>query len=339
MHLDDVRELKQRALQTIVKPLAQAGVRAAALAYAASETHPRRLAEPQRLLALGVARGPRGRGYKLAVRLQRHSLAGRAELERLTRMAAGEVDVRFVGRVAKRALPWHQRRLRPLQIGGSVGHHRITAGTLGAFVRAAGDADGALMMLSNNHVLANENRARRGDAILQPGDLDGGLKPGDTVATLERFVRLRRQGNRVDAAVATLADGIEARLRALRGLGGVLRGVAAPEALDEGLAVMKVGRTTGVTRGRVSAFELDDVVVAFDIGNIAFDDQIEIDSDGAVPFSDGGDSGSLIVDGDRRAVALLFAGSESGGANGLGVTYANPIASVLAALRVELALA
>jgi hypothetical protein len=56
---------------------------------------------------------------------------------------------------------------RPLRIGGSVGHFKITAGTLGCFVRARiGDA---LHILTNNHVLADENRAKVGDAILQPG--------------------------------------------------------------------------------------------------------------------------------------------------------------------------
>lgn len=45
-----------------------------------------------------------------------------------------------------------------------------------------------------------------------------------------------------------------------------------------------------------------------------------------------------ILRADRRAVALLFAGSDQGGANGQGLTYANPIQSVLEALGVELAL-
>jgi hypothetical protein len=56
------------------------------------------------------------------------------------------------------------------------------------------------------------------------------------------------------------------------------------------------------------------------------------------PFSAAGDSGSLIVGRDRRAVALLFAGSDQGGANGRGLTYANPIHSVLQRMNIELAL-
>ena len=102
--------------------------------------------------------------------------------------------------------------------------------------------------------------------------------------------------------------------------------------------VAKLGRTTGLTRGRVTAFELDNVVVGFDIGNLRFDDQVEIEGAGEGPFSDGGDSGSLIVGRDKRGVALLFAGSDQGGENGQGLTFANPLRAVLDALKVELAL-
>jgi hypothetical protein len=74
------------------------------------------------------------------------------------------------------------------------------------------------------------------------------------------------------------------------------------------------------------------------LGNLRFDQQIEIESAGDGSFSDGGDSGSLIVDDDFGAVGLLFAGSEAGGENGLGLTFANPIGTVLDALKVDLAL-
>jgi hypothetical protein len=88
--------------------------------------------------------------------------------------------------------------------------------------------------------------------------------------------------------------------------------------------------------GRVTAFELDNVVVGYDIGELRFDDQIEIEGEGDAPFSQGGDSGSLIVDAERRAVALLFAGGDQGGSNGKGLTYANPLAAVFGALKIGL---
>jgi hypothetical protein len=340
MDIDNVRELKEKARRQIVNPLATRGVATRALAVAATERSDRVMVRTQRTLALGVARAPRGQGYRLAVRVQRQSLADGTELDRLHRMAAGEIDVRFVGRVAKRAGPWHQKAQRPLLIGSSIGHFRITAGTLGAFVRARGAAAAqALFVLSNNHVLANENRARKGDRIVQPGPLDADGAALSRVAALERFVRLKTdRANLVDAAIARVDAGITTDLRRLRGLGGRLAGLSS-QPLDEGLSVHKVGRTTGVTHGRVTAFELDDVVVDFDAGNLSFDDQIEIEGAGTHGFSDGGDSGSLIVDDDFGAVALLFAGSEVGGSNGKGLTYANPIATVLDALKVDFAVA
>lgn len=73
--------------------------------------------------------------------------------------------------------------------GVSIGHYRITAGTLGAMVRDRTSGD--RLILSNNHVLANSNDAATGDAILQPGPLDGGDQPNDLVARLERFTPLR----------------------------------------------------------------------------------------------------------------------------------------------------
>jgi hypothetical protein len=135
--------------------------------------------------------------------------------------------------------------------------------------------------------------------------------------------------------VAALDAGIKFNARSLAGLGGSLAGVGEPF-LDDGTPVAKVGRTTATTRGKVTAFELDNVYVNYDIGNLRFDNQIEIEGDGNDPFSQGGDSGSLIVDADRKAVALLFAGGDVGGSNGKGLTYANPIDAILKALKIEL---
>jgi hypothetical protein len=121
---------------------------------------------------------------------------------------------------------------------------------------------------------------------------------------------------------------VSGRDRALRGIG--------PEPTDAGAVVYKVGRTTGPTRGRVTAFEIDNLVVGYDLGNLRFDGQVEIEGAGRGGFSDGGDSGSLIVDGRMRAVALLFAGSDAGGSNGAGLTFANPFRPVLEAVGATL---
>jgi len=287
--------------------------------------------------------------YKLAVRIQRPSLLQSPLMDQLTRRASGEVEVRLVGRIDKRAkvrraprgaqaviVPWYQQNTRPLLIGASVGHVDITAGTLGAFVTRGK----ATYLLSNNHVLANEDRARAADWILQRAAYDGGRQPSERVARLRFWIKLKKSAaNVADAALAEVEKNVPYDASRLRGLiGGLdrkLTGVAAAP-VDEGDAVFKVGRTTGPTAGRVTAFELDNVVVNYDSGNLRFDNQVEIEGAGRASFSDGGDSGSLIMSADFKAVALLFAGGDSGGSNGLGLTYANPIDEVLSSLKATL---
>jgi len=189
------------------------------------------------------------------------------------------------------------------------------------------DAD---LVLSNNHVLANENHAGIGDVIVQQGTLDGGHRPADAVGRLEKMIRLRTRGNRVDAALASLDEDLEYYVNWLETLGDIT-GVRS-DPLDADEPVYKLGRTTGKTRGLVSAIELDNLRVGYDSGDKEFDGQLEIAPVGGRPFSLGGDSGSLVVDGARRAVGLLFAG------NDVDATYVNPIGAVLSVLGVELAL-
>lgn len=97
-------------------------------------------------------------------------------------------DVYEVGNLRANNSP--KARFRPvIPAGVSIGHYEVTAGTLGALVRD--NVTGEILILSNNHVLANSNSAKKGDPILQPASLDGGMNPNDMVATLERFVPLR----------------------------------------------------------------------------------------------------------------------------------------------------
>jgi hypothetical protein len=266
----------------------------------------------------------------VAVRLQRDD--DRRLLPDLGRAAAAELDVRVIGRVRALSSPAPadlQRRVRPLRPGLSVAHPSVSAGTLGGFVRTAS----GLAILSNNHVLAAGDAAALGDPVLQPGPADGGA-PGDRVATLTAFQRFCSDApNLVDAAVAALDPGIAAAPGDLPG-GPLLGAVPAGLDIDPEETVEKVGRTTGHTRGLVTAVEVDGVAVQYDDALHRFDDQIEIQGSGG-GFSAGGDSGSVIWRSrDRAPLALLFAGSSTGDAQGGGVTFANPLATVLGSLDV-----
>ena len=330
MDIESVRALKVEVAEAYVRPLFESVI---TKSFGVPATSTKRMTGTRAGVALGVTRGETGNDYRLAVRVQRRALDNGVLREQLERSARGEIDYRYIGRLTKHQTPWYQSRQRPLLIGCSVGHFNITAGTLGAFALRAGG--GRAVILSNNHVLADEDNGRIGDAILQQGDLDGGTHPGDAVGALLDFVQLRSSGNLVDAAIAEINEDIEFDLARIRDL-GILAGMR-NDPIEPGDRVAKVGRTTGLTRGIVTAIELDDVVVAYDKGDLSFDSQIEIEGEGDEAFSAGGDSGSLIVDEEKRGCALLFAGGDQGGTNGKGLTYANDLSVVLRELDISLA--
>ena len=334
MRLDSVRELKRSLPSHLNKMFAVRTAAGKTTSLAVASAASLRRESPSYFLGI-TAKAKRQ--YRLAVRLQDHALERSELVDGIVRKAKGEVDIRYVGRIRARAKPWYRSRQRPLLIGSSTGfisNDFIMAGTLGCFVRSGSSTE--LYILSNNHVLADENRYPKNGNIVQLGTLDGGSPTRDRVAKLAKFVRLSpAHTNFVDCAIAKVNSGIKADVHKLKGIGTL-----AGQRLDElqiGDVVHKVGRTTGVRHGRVTAFEMDGVEVEYDIGIISFDNQIEIEGSGNRSFSDAGDSGSLIVDDEMMGAALLFAGGDHGGSNGKGLTYANPIGAVLKALKVKLA--
>ena len=234
------------------------------------------------------------------------------------------------------------RRIRPAEGGYSVGHFKITAGTIATCVydilpggTVSPPAHGIgipprYYILSNNHVLANSNDAALGDPILQPGPFDGGTDPADRIARLSRFipitfnppVPLAQHNNFVDAAVA--AGEFHDLDREIYWIGYV-RGWRRKANVTVGTIVQKTGRTTNYTTGRIMAINAT-VDVGYGGGKVArFKDQIVTTN-----ISAGGDSGSLVTTLDDVAVGLLFAGSSV-------ATIVNQIENVRALLRVEVA--
>jgi hypothetical protein len=219
----------------------------------------------------------------------------------------------------------YRGRYRPAPGGVSIGHFRITAGTLGCMVRRGTQR----FILSNNHVLANSNAAKVGDAILQPGVADGGRNPADQIARLAQFVPIRFGGTAPNLVDAAIAKPMRPDLVIPRNIwyGTIGAGIVAP---SMNLLVKKAGRTTQRTRGRISGVNATVRVNYGTSGMALFRNQILIVSLNSSPFSQGGDSGSLIVtDAGNRPVGLLFAGSASH-------TIASPIQSVLTALNVQI---
>ena len=221
-------------------------------------------------------------------------------------------------------------RVRPAVGGVSISHPQVTAGTLGITVSDRRTVPHRFFVLSNNHVLANSNRAHIGDPILQPGTLDGGRLSTDVLGHLNRFVPIQLEPpvdrdnhhNYVDAALAEVHP-IDVSPEVA--YTGFVIGSLASEEINVGMPVRKVGRTTGYTTGRVTVVNAT-VDVRYGSGTIArFSDQIIMTA-----MSQSGDSGSLITTFDNLAVGLLFAGSSS-------ATIANPIEPVQDFLDIQVA--
>jgi hypothetical protein len=303
-------------------------------------------------IAVGLSPRPDGQ-FVVAVRAQTAPTPGARVIAEWVDRYGDDIDARVIGVVRKQQqqVPWYRQRIRPIRPGASVSHIDVTAGTIGAFARRRASGGGSVELLSNNHVLADENQAEIGDAVLQPGAYDGGEEPDDVIGALTSFVPVDLDNpNVVDCALSSIDDGVGWSLATFDdegGLVGIFDVTIDGEGDDDDAElpqVAKHGRTTGRTQGTITAIELDNLQVQYDIGVLSFDDQIEIEGSSG-RFSQGGDSGSLVftvgepgTSGGIRAAGLLFAGSETGGSGGSGLTYANPIVAVLAALDATLVL-
>ncbi len=221
------------------------------------------------------------------------------------------------------------RFVRPVPIGVSTGNEgECSAGTIGARVKSGTK----VYALSNNHVYALENKAPIGSSVLQPGRYDVGcaLIPSDAIGTLSAFVQIQFGGsdNTVDAAIAVSSTGN-------LGNGTPSNGYGVPSSTTVvefvGQPVQKYGRTTGLTKGKVSGINATVNVDYGSSGVARFVGQIVV-SGNKGPFTKAGDSGSLIVtnDSSTNPVGLLFAGSSNGTA------IANKIGDVLSAFNVTI---
>lgn len=263
-------------------------------------------------------------------------------------------DVVAVGQVT--AQNKRRIRVRPAVGGVSIGHPAVSFGTLGTVVRDA--ESNQQMILSCNHILANQNNAQLGDAILQPAEGDGGERENDTIGKLYRFIPLYYQtdaasmGSPSECGIArflaalfnapAILFGAKTRLKAVynKPVNFVDAALARPERLNDlsheiqgigkvtgtaritvGDNVKKSGCSTGITFGEIKSIDTElEVNYGRDIA--FFDHQLMTHA-----MSKGGDSGSLLVNNEDKAAGLLFAGSETH-------SFFNPIDRIIEALHI-----
>jgi len=282
-------------------------------------------------IGIGVGIGKQPGEYALAVRVRERLPHFDPLLQRIIALAHDEVDIVETGAVRPFLIPVDVNALRapcrPLLIGCSIGHVTATAGTLGLIARHT--KTNRPVLVSNSHVLAHSGTAKVGDGITQPGRVDGGIAP---IAALLDFAPLKPTGsNQVDAAIAVPDTAVDLQPGDIPGIGNFT--IAPADGLLPNVSVSKLGRTSGLTHGVVTAVEIDHIVMESEIGNLTFDDQIEVRGVDRA-FSDLGDSGALVVSDQNAAIGLVFCGNPFAN-GGRGVSYVNPLPKVMDAFNLK----
>ncbi|UQV46104.1 hypothetical protein KIV45_03400 [Janthinobacterium lividum] len=221
-----------------------------------------------------------------------------------------------------------------------------SAGTMGALVTKNGQVYG----LTNNHVSGGCSHSPPGLPILAPGVLDvapGGISPF-TVGYHDSVLSMV-PGDGGNVQIAQNSDAALFRITNAAAVssyqGTVFDTPAIVQEPYEGMIVEKVGRTTGHTTGKIVGRELVPLRVSASAPNYGYKAVVLMPSAFIVhgderPFSEGGDSGSLVtsrqLDGSYAAVGILFAGGQDSKAPGGKKTYILPIGPILLRLGVTL---
>lgn len=209
----------------------------------------------------------------------------------------------------------HERDVRKTRVqtmvpGVSVGGQFTKGGTLGTFVKDR--TNGRLVLLSNWHVLEGPSGSL-GNAVVQPGAHDDNRLELNVVGKVLRS----HLGAAGDCAIAS-CDGRPLSNEILE-LGVVASSIGDPEIGDR---VVKSGRTTGVTRGKVKRVEVNTPMQYGPRLAVVGGFEIEIDPKAVPPsneLSRGGDSGSawMAIGSNGKPTSVMLGLHFGGDADGM----------------------
>lgn len=282
-------------------------------------------------LSWGVTR--RGGKFVVAILISDRDIRAKQLVKQLAQTYQGMVFARSVG-TAHSSDPQNHYSPVPSTLysngaicpGASVGHIRGFPGSLGCLVRSTVPGQDWIGVLSASHVLAMNNRAKKGDIVLSPAAPDGSGLDEDQCGTLERYKLLvdfdkelhgANQVCCVDVALVKLEEKRDVpectmvpNPRNSHKLMRINRVIGGDEVADQcGWPVYKVGRTTGFTKGVLDIVGLQRQPILLNgtpylYTNILTVRHLE------KPFSKPGDSGALVYTSGGEAVGLVIGGTD-----------------------------
>lgn len=195
------------------------------------------------------------------------------------------------------------------------------SGTIGALIRRRDDDH--IYILSNNHVIGGCNHAPRNTIIMSPAPSDAriGIAPRE-IGRLEIISPLQSgcpdfvPPCSIDAALAKVTN--PTALTSWQG--DLTNGYDTPSRVlppKTGMLVKKIGRTTGLTKGKVTTRIAGHMHLTYDVdgfnATVYFSNFWFVQSNDNDLFARPGDSGSLVVTDDAQAaVGLLFSVAKQG---------------------------
>lgn len=300
-----------------------------------------------RRLSLGLAK----EGEKLVAALlcEKEDSAAQESANELKQNHKGSVVVKVTGKaysskpsdvIAMEPLP----RLVP---GASIGHFKGFPGSIGGFVTFKSKSKTVTGIISASHVLAMNNTAKKGEAILHPGSPDGPRVLENKIGTLANYTYLVHYQDEDDDSdplntedIALVKPDDPDRVPSTNMVPNPkdptsrikLKECFPAERLFEhvGEEVFKQGRTTGFTSGILDVASVMNYPIQLPDGKVyAYKDLAVVKNSGSKQFSQPGDSGSMVYTADGKALGLVVGGSPD-------YTFLSPLSSCLKAMKAQL---
>ena len=218
-----------------------------------------------------------------------------------------KTDVIKIGKLIGKS-SFNVGKIRPLEGGYDVSADTEKLGTLGCIVTNVINGERQFYILSNNHILGDENRIPIGAPIYQPSVYYTSKLHKEEIGILSNFIPIKYgsiplflKTNYMDCAIARVTNKnlVSNKITFI----GEITGVGTPVL---GSIIKKIGATTSLTEGTITSSN-STLITTSSRGKLALYKKQFI----AKAQNSSGDSGSAVLNQNNEVVGLFFSGTDN----------------------------